>query len=362
MLEIESNDTILLSSVVVELEVGSGAEITGEIASSNDVDLFGVELNAGDTLFADINAGINGSELDSVLSIFDADGNLLVQNEDNSFEQDGETVVESDPFQQFTAIASGVYYVGVSAAENLDYDPNLADSGTGNSSGDYSLDLSIGEFIPDQQASEPNDIFSFATLIEFNDLEDLSPIVIAGEIGDNSIDFEAEGDVDLFAIELEEGETISIDINAEIIGSGLDSVLSIFDINGELLLQSDDNSFEVEGELITELDPFSQLTAPEDGFYYIGVSSFGNFDYDPISIEIASNTGESTGFYNLVLSLGEETTEVEEEISDLEIGGEGSGSGIGNPSTDEDPSDSGTLGDDIFDILDTIFSDFGIIF
>ena len=324
MLEIETNDTILLANLV---EIGDSpdvitSEINDNLAPEDDVDLFAVELNAGNTLLVDINISPDDSDLDSVLSIFDADGNLIIQNDDNSFEnEDGEIVTETESFLQFVPIQNGTYYIGVSSSGNLDYDPTVAGSGSGDSFGSYSLELSLEEFAIDDLAAESNDIIDDANLIE---LDREAPVTVSGEIGDNatSVLLSAEDDVDLFAVELEEGDFLLADINADRIGSDLDAVLSIFDINGELLAQNDDNSFEDEdGEIITELDPFTQLVAPVDGTYYIGVSSFENLEYDPTFAASSRGNGESIGFYDLVLSFGEEIPidEVDDEISNDDI-------------------------------------------
>lgn len=294
----ETNDTIL-SANVIELDSSSPVEIAGEIGdnpditlANNDVDLFEVTLNAGDTLFADINAAVNGSELDSVVTIFDSNGNLLVQNDDNSFDN----VTEPDAFQQFTAVINGTYYVGVSSSANLGYDPNLAESGIGDSSGVYDLILSLEEADSGEQVyREANDTILLANSVE---LDSSAPVEIAGEIGDNS-DIAANNDVDLFEVSLNAGDTLLADINAQLIGSGLNSVLTIFDANGNLLVQNDDNSF----DNVTEPDPFLEFTALQNGTYYVGVSSSANLDYNPNVAD--SGVGDSSGSYLLDLTLEE---------------------------------------------------------
>ncbi|ELS02031.1 putative pre-peptidase [Xenococcus sp. PCC 7305] len=304
MFEIEPNDSILLANFI-EIDDSSVEVISGEIgdtfAPANDVDLFGIELNPGETLFADINAAINGSTLDSVITIFDVDGNLLVQNEDNLFNVDDELVTEDDPFQQFTATQAGIYYVGVSGAGNLSYDPNIAGSGTGESVGAYSLVLTVDTSFADDNAAEPNDVISFANPIELNSEE---PVVVSGEIGDNAISLFPGNDVDLFEVTLAAGDNIFADVNAEIIGSPLDAVLTVFDVNGVVLAQSDNNIFEIEDEIIEEDDPFVQFVAPIDGDYYFGVSSSGNIGYNPNVI--GSGIGDSSGFYSLSFSVGDD--------------------------------------------------------
>lgn len=346
MASIEPNDTLALANFI-EFEDSFVEIITGDIGN-NDVDLFAFELNAGETIVADINAEFDGSELDSVLTIFDADGTLLVQNDDNSFELGGAPVNELDPFQAFTAIEDGIYYVGVSSSPNLEYDPNLAGSGNGNTSGTYSLELRLEEFNADDLAAEPNDTIRFANPVELDDSE---PVVASGVIGDNTALLFAGDDVDLFEVELEAGETLVADINAEIIGSGLDSVLTIFDVNGNLLAQNEDNSFELEGELITEVDPFQVFTAAEDGTYYVGVSSAGNLDYNPNVF--VSGTGESSGFYNLVLSFGEEILDSGiDDIDDIILDDR-----LPNTGVDDSRLDDPILNDRIFDSDNTDVSE-----
>ena len=143
----EPNDTIS-SANLVELDISSPLVIPGIIGDrlslaspNNDVDFFAVELNAGETLSANIDAAINGSSLNSALRIFDAAGNELAQNDDNSFDD----VIELDSFLEFTAPQDDTYYLGVSSSGNLDYDPTAEDSGSGNSSGSYSLELTLEE-------------------------------------------------------------------------------------------------------------------------------------------------------------------------------------------------------------------------
>ena len=161
LMEMEPNNTIL-SANDIQLDSSSPVVVFGEIQddldslmSKNDVDLFAVELIAEDTLLANIDAEIDGSSLDPVLSVFDINGNLLAQNDDNSFVDGGVTVgrlilggvtvTEPDSFQQFTAPEDGTYYIGVSSSPNLNYDPTVAGSGIGDSSGTYSLELSFAD-------------------------------------------------------------------------------------------------------------------------------------------------------------------------------------------------------------------------
>ena len=293
---LEPNDTIATAEAI-ELNGSSPVEISREIGdnpnleANNDVDLFAVELDVGDTLIANIDAEINGSSLDSVLTIFNANGDLLAQNDDNLFE--GE--IEPDSFQEFTPPINGTYYIGVSSSENLDYNPTVANSGSGDSSGAYRLELTVEEGSnPNEIYSEANDTILSANLVE---IDSSSPVVFAGEIGDNPALISANNDVDLFEVKLDEGDTLVANIDAQVLGSELNSVLTIFDANGELLLQNDDHSFDDE----IEPDSFLAFIAPEDDTYYLGVSSFENLAYDPTVAN--SGSGDSSGAYRLELTV-----------------------------------------------------------
>lgn len=292
----EPNDTISTAEVI-ELDALSPVEISRELGdnpnldANDDVDLFEIELDAGDTILADINAEIKGSSLDSVLSIFNANGDLLVQNDDNSFDD----VTESDSFQQFTPLINGTYYIGVSSSENLDYNPNLAGSGRGGSSGTYDLVLTLDKADNGNEIySEANDTILSANLVE---IDSSSPVVFTGEIGDNPALIAANNDVDLFEVALHEGDTLSVNLDAQVFGSELNSVLTIFDANGDLLAQNDDNSFDD----VVELDSFLSFIAPEDDTYYVGVSSSENLEYDPTTAN--SGIGESFGAYRLEITV-----------------------------------------------------------
>src|SRR5262249_323126 len=98
------------------------------------------ELRAGEVLSLGINAQSLGSPLDSYLRVFDVDGKELASNDD----QNG-----VDAALDFTAPADGTYFVGVSAFNNSEYDPNEAFSGAGLFTGPYQLTASTTSPLPD---------------------------------------------------------------------------------------------------------------------------------------------------------------------------------------------------------------------
>lgn len=112
-------------------------------------------------------------------------------------------------------------------------------------------------------------------------------------IGDNPNVFSAD-DVDLIELRLDPGDQITIDIDADEFGSTLDSVLRLFNSSGQEIALSDDDS--APGEEFT-FDSFIEFTASASDTYYVGISSYSNFSYDPF-VE-GSGVGESTGDYEI---------------------------------------------------------------
>ncbi|MEZ6113728.1 MAG: pre-peptidase C-terminal domain-containing protein [Pirellulaceae bacterium] len=170
-----------------------------------------------------------------------------------------------------------------------------------------------------------SDLKTHATpVIEYNDqIRDATPTMIDtmasasfladGAIGDNfDLPLDPGLDVDLFRMDLAFGELVRIDIDADEIGSTLDALLQVFDSAGNVvpgfdanfnpILFSDDNS--APGEF-ARLDPFMFFRAPATGTYYVGVSGFGNLNYDP-NIQHSGTRGD-TGFYQMEITFGDHT-------------------------------------------------------
>ena len=155
----------------------------------------------------------------------------------------------------------------------------------------------------DDGGIEPNDTIFDATL---TGLFGEGFFSISTEIGDNPNVF-PENDVDLFELELETGDQLIADIDASDIGSGLDPILSVFDSQGVLVAQNDD---------FASLDSFIDFTAEFSDTYYVGVSSFDNFNYDPLTE--GSGSGLSSGFYELFLSVNDSGDDPGDDF-DLEV-------------------------------------------
>lgn len=285
---------------VLSEAIASGASSEGEqavsldgrIDSENDVDIYEVRLDLGDGITANLDTTGLNSGLDSYLRLFDPEGNELAF--DNDSEGNLPNGSELDSLLTFAAPESGTYFIGVSSDGNTDYDVvegrNNFTPQSGFSRGNYTLNLDISAVIADT-----DDDNTFTEAIAFDpDFTGEVPATITRSI-------ESPSDVDLYVVDINLGNTVgfNIDTDAE---SRLDTVIQVFDSEGDVLKTNDDG---IAPEEESSLDSYTEFTAPASGTYYVGVSSYGNFDYDPIegSNNFSQNSGSTTGEYALTVDL-----------------------------------------------------------
>ena len=156
--------------------------------------------------------------------------------------------------------------------------------------------------VPAHAAPEVNDTAATATLIDLAS-SDKPVYFVNGTIGDRADltnAFLAEQDVDLFSLEMFAGQRVYLDIDADLLGSDLDSYLRIFQPNGlggyTEVANSDDDL--APGETQGNVDSYLEFVAPTAGVYLIGVSAFGNGAYNAVS-GLNAVPGFTTGFYQL---------------------------------------------------------------
>jgi Ca2+-binding RTX toxin-like protein len=146
----ESNDTIAKATdtgitfdkpghYTASGAIGDNSNVAPEL----DVDLFKVQLDAGDRLVVDIDASQFELPLDAVLRVFDSTGKeIAVSDNDRA---PGEPF-SLDPFIDLTAANTGTFYIGISGFDNLNYNPSTQGSGstsfTGNT-GDYNISFLV---------------------------------------------------------------------------------------------------------------------------------------------------------------------------------------------------------------------------
>ena len=120
-------------------------------------------------------------------------------------------------------------------------------------------------------------------------------------IGDGSY---PAGDVDLYGVAMSAGQYLTTVVEAKNLDEGgslssLDTYLKIFDASGNQLAVNDDSTNPYNG--VSSTDSTLNFTAPSTATYYIGVTAYGNSNYNP---NVAgSGSGGGTGAYRLGLML-----------------------------------------------------------
>lgn len=282
-----------ISEVADQGAVAAGSRLIRleEIDSNRDVDVFRLNLTEGDGVTIDLNTPNLDSELDSYLRLFDELGNEVASDNDDERRAAPNADSRVDSFLSFAPANGGEYYLGVSSDGNTEYDVvNGSDnftSNTGFSSGAYELAINTLPIIAD---TDPDNTIEEAIAIAF----DAEEITLSNAI-------ETEADLDVYQIELNFGHTIGFDLDTGV-DNRLDTYLRVFDGLGIELGANDDGSAPDES---SNLDSYLEFTAPATGNYYFGVSSFGNFDYDPIagSNNFSHDVGSSIGDYDLTINL-----------------------------------------------------------
>lgn len=234
--EIEPNDII---SQAVSLPVN----VFGRISVLNDIDFFAFEAFAGEPVVIEAFAlRLANSNLIADISLFTSSGQLLARDVgDEAF----------DPLIRFVPATNQVLIVGITDADDL-----------GGFDFNYILNLTRGV---DVEELEPNN--STAQV-----LPGLASTIF-GEIDPRS-------DVDFYSFTAEAGQTLIVDVDAEVLGSRLDAEVNLLDPQtGVEYFYSDQN----DGD-----DPRFNIVLPFTGRYVIGVGAFNS---------------DSRGFYRLNASL-----------------------------------------------------------
>ena len=243
--------------------IALNGSIDDSIADTTDVDMYKFTASANQTIHFDIDRR-SGSLLDSYIRLFDAGGNELAANDNGT--GPGETYT-GESFLEYRFTTAGTYYLGVSGAPNSSYSPSTGQGDVSGSTGLYTIRVTTGD---------PNDTIAEAAAIAFD-------TAIQG-YGTTFL-----MDVDMFKITVEAGQIVGIDVD---VSSGdLDPVIRLFDSAGVEVAISDDAAGPNE---LSGVEPFLEYVFTEAGTYYIGVSSYPNYEYDAVT-GAGDDPGETTG-------------------------------------------------------------------
>ena len=120
------------------------------------------------------------------------------------------------------------------------------------------------------------------------------------------------GDFDFYKVFIHSNQLLTIEINAQSNGSGLDSIVGVFDVNGNYLDGDDDSPFNTP----YTLDSYLQFTPTTGGYYYVAVGQYlqgeivagpagaAAFPSNPFDASTGPGANESTqGPYTLTMTL-----------------------------------------------------------
>lgn len=197
---------------------------------------------------------------------------------------------------------SGEYGVIVVAGRAFDSEPNDQPSVTTRSLDDVGgaigfLDAGASSHADDAgqtevqfTESEDNDSIASANSVNL----DLGGRMTGAAIIGNGQFGATTGDFDFFTLTASSGDILTVDIDAVVRGSGLDSVVGIYDSSGALLAFNDDDG--------STSDSFVSFVVGESGTYVVIVGGFGaGLPSDPFTKGTGTTVG-STGSYEIAIS------------------------------------------------------------
>jgi len=121
------------------------ATIRGSVSSNNDVDFYSITLQAGEKIVLDVDHTTNS--LDSFIRFYGSDGIEFVNNDDKNSPDTGSNPPfdhNTDSYLTYRVSSAGTYYFSIESFGDLNNDQDDDGPNVGESSGSYSLNVSIG--------------------------------------------------------------------------------------------------------------------------------------------------------------------------------------------------------------------------
>ena len=141
---------------------------------------------------------------------------------------------------------------------------------------------------PPPAPGEPNDAIAQAVAVTLT----AGTATVNGYVGNGGYE---SLDVDMLAVTLVAGASLTVDVDARSLpgGSSLDSYVRVFDAAGRQLAVNDDADGSLDSRLTVQV--------PSSGTYYVGLSSYGNDGYDPL-VAGSGGPGFTEGDYSVTLT------------------------------------------------------------
>ena len=236
----EPNETIAAAR---PLSVGTSIrgtffnESTGE-----DHDYFAVDVAEGATYWFNLES-VAGN-FDAQMQILDADETVLAENDDYRESAGGDAL--PDPAILFTAPSTGQVFIHLSAEGDSRFNV-------------YDLDATVLVGTESEPNGSGTSNAGNITNVDFTDADTLSVgQAITGEV-------DPSGDIDIFEVDLDPG-TYVVDLETAV-NLQPDTVLVIFDSNGDVVVQNDDSDAQ---------DSRATFSLGTGGTHYLAVSDFVN--------------------------------------------------------------------------------------
>ncbi|MBD3785732.1 MAG: pre-peptidase C-terminal domain-containing protein [Sphingomonadales bacterium] len=296
-----------------------------------DRDFITLDMPEGGELFLEVSGQIEG--VIPRISVFDSTGFLITSA---SAAEGYASVSVSTDFPE-------TFYVAISADEDADFDAFEHNGAETFATGSYSIYFSLtggaSELPPppdltlsDLTTVESDDTLATATALDLP-LFATGSTTVSGMIGDAN----GTADRDIYSVFLRVGDTITGTVTAARLESGLDPILTVFDGAGQQLAFNDD---------FYGLDSRLTFTASATGYYYFGIASYSNFDYNPTQPAEGNGSGGSTGTYEILFEVTRNLSmanaslyQVQAEVGDtLELRTTTPGDAAGRPDNLLDPA------------------------
>jgi len=260
--------------------------VNATITPDIDVNLYRFTVVAGQVVDFNINTTLNGpGGLDSFVRLFDAFGQQLAFNDSGT--APGENTSGFDAFLRFSFLAGGTFFLGVSNATNIHYDPVTGDgdiAGGQNSTGSYQLIVQALPIDANDSIAEAMSIGAITT----------NPTIVDAAITPDI-------DVNIYQLMVPASELVDFNLNTTLNGpGGLNSSLRLFDSLGQQLAFNDGAA--APGESQVGFDAYLRYNFTTAGTFYIGVSNATNVRYDPLTGNGDTAGGQnSIGSYQLIV-------------------------------------------------------------
>jgi hypothetical protein len=272
----------LAGSVASATVTGSGVSVPS--LPSGAVQSFSVSMDPGDFLSVMTTPMVTYfSGPDTVIQVLDPGGTALIGNDDGGAGYNGGPVTNFGSALRVRAAVAGSYTIQVSGF------PDFGFTGAHSESGPYGFTTSVIGTGPGDFPDSPGN----------NTPATADPTGLAGfgsRVGVGSLTAGA-ADVDFFSVTLGAGDVLSaMTTPMESPFAAPDTLLGVFDTSGTLVFFNDDGGAGWDGAPVTNFGSAVRFVAPSAGTYFLGVTGFGDPDFDGIG------HGES-GPYGLTLSV-----------------------------------------------------------